>query len=224
MYNLKHFCRTHWVSMRMALLSLLKVWLYPAGFLEWMWIRRIICFLSGIGICRKMRLPWKIRGEYPFTPWLIRGCYGNVLSIILIKIQSWLQREFCSWQWGRLHRCWIWKQVMRFGRKRKWFLIVWTLRTGCFWLIKAVIWTGCLTSWKAIALRREKRCGAGKWAMYMDGMRVVYWMTLLDWLSRMGFIWFTWEMGKGRVMPCRLGQVIIKRPSLLVRSVWWRVS
>lgn len=30
----------------------------------------------------------KIRGEFPFTPWLIRGCYGNVLSIILIKIQS----------------------------------------------------------------------------------------------------------------------------------------
>lgn len=30
----------------------------------------------------------KNKGEFPFTPWLIRGCYGNVLSIILIKIQS----------------------------------------------------------------------------------------------------------------------------------------
>lgn len=29
----------------------------PGWILEWMWIRRIICFLSGIGICRKMRLP-----------------------------------------------------------------------------------------------------------------------------------------------------------------------
>ena len=105
-----------------------------------------------------------------------------------------------------------------------WILGVDVDSTDNLLFIKAVIWTGCLTSWKAIALRREKRCGAGKWAMYMDGMRVVYWMTLLDWLSRMGFIWFTWEMGKGRVMPCRLGQVIIKRPSLLVRSVWWRVS
>lgn len=64
-----------------------KSLLYPGWFLECVDSTDNLLFIRYRNLS-KNETSLKNKGEYPFTPWLIRGCYGNVLSIILIKIQS----------------------------------------------------------------------------------------------------------------------------------------